>query len=195
MSENEGIQNKVINYSITDAAIAEMKEQYSGMEITCTKEYSAVKNAIAVVRTKRIEVEKMRKEFKSGALEYGRKVDTEATRVTALLLEVEEPLKETKQAIDTEKARKLEEARLAEQTRVDGIQGKITEMRNTVGDLNDLRKSDIEGRFSWLASVIICDKYAEFISQAETVRERAMDTLANRLNELMEREEEQETKD
>lgn len=104
----------VIEYNVSDAAIEQLGEELSGLTAETPEKYKAVAAGIGRVRTLRVAVEKTRKELKADALAYGRKVDGEAKRITAKLLEIEEPLKLTKQAVDDEKARIKREKEEAE---------------------------------------------------------------------------------
>jgi hypothetical protein len=108
----------LVQYDPTDAAIAEMKQRLKADLFDCstTSGYEGCRKAIAEVRAIRVNVEKHRKFLKEESLEYGRKVDSEAKRITAELESIEEPLKAKKQAIDDEKERvkrEAEEKRLA----------------------------------------------------------------------------------
>lgn len=113
----------LVKYNITDARIAELRSEFTGLTADTPKGYEAVRVAIATVRDIRVGVEKRRKELKEDSLAWGRKVDSEAKRLTALLEEIENPLKEAKALVDEakerakreaeEKARKAEEERLA----------------------------------------------------------------------------------
>lgn len=113
----------VVKYSPTEAAIAEAREAYKDLSCETPTKYKQTTEAIAVLRGWRVAVEKHRVSLKADALEYGRKVDSEAKRITSLITAIEEPLKAKKQAIDDEKERirmeaaerelKIEAARVA----------------------------------------------------------------------------------
>ena len=100
----------------TDAAIAAMRSEYMPLAINGVNDadgYKAVHNARMVVRSHRVEVEKVRKELKADALEYGRKVDAEAKRITAMLAPIEDHLAVEEDNYITEKERIRNAARLA----------------------------------------------------------------------------------
>jgi hypothetical protein len=106
----------LIKYSPSDQAIAEMASQYMGLsirDIQDTAGYKAVHDARMVVKGKRVDIEKKRKELKRVALDYGKAVDSEAARLTMLVEEVENPAKAKLAAIDNI----IEEQRKAEQLR------------------------------------------------------------------------------
>jgi chromosome segregation ATPase len=105
----------IVDYGIAEQTIADLKSRYGGLTIKSQSDYEMVRLAIADVRSIRTGVEKSRKELKADALEYGRKVDAEAKRVTALLEAIELPLLTEKSRVDRERAaerdRKEAEAR------------------------------------------------------------------------------------
>jgi hypothetical protein len=118
----------VIKYDITEAAISEMRTEYMALSIKDIHDKEGlelVHTARMVVKGKRIQVDKKRKEFKAGALEYGRKVDTEAKRITALLTPIEDYLNQEEAVVVAEKQRLKEEKEKAEQVR---IQARIDEL-------------------------------------------------------------------
>ena len=93
-----------IEFSVTDAVIAQIKEdvktlpKIEGPEDK--KNYAVVKSARARVGSLRASIEKERKDKKSGAIEYGRQLDAEAKQLTAILEEIENPLRDQVAAID-----------------------------------------------------------------------------------------------
>jgi hypothetical protein len=102
-------------FSPTDAAIAVIKAEYMPLAIKDVNDsagYKLVHSARMVVKNHRVEVEKVRKALKADALEYGRKVDSEAKRITALLEPIESHLANQENAYEAEKERIKEEARL-----------------------------------------------------------------------------------
>ena len=96
---------QLVTYDVSAAEIAATKAKYALLSAETPQGYEEVRLAIAHVRDTRVAIEKRRVELKADALAYGRLVDSEAKRFTALLLEIEEPLKAKKQVIDDEKAR------------------------------------------------------------------------------------------
>ncbi len=104
---------QLVTYSPSVAEIASWKAKYAPLSTDTPEGYEEVRLAIAHVRDTRVAVEKRRVELKADALAYGRLVDSEAKRFTVLLLEIEEPLKTKKAAVDDEKARKKAEEEAA----------------------------------------------------------------------------------
>lgn len=99
-----------IVYSVNDAAIAKLKEQFGDIVVTTTAGYKMATAAIANLRAARVSIEKTRKALKDDVLKYGRDVDGEAKRLTAMIEAIEEPLKLAKQQVDDEKERIKREA-------------------------------------------------------------------------------------
>lgn len=92
-------------YDVTDDAIALKRGKYALLKADTPQGYEQVRLAIADLRDTRVAIEKRRKELKADSLEYGRRVDTVAKLLIEQLLEIEQPLKDQKAAVDEEKAR------------------------------------------------------------------------------------------
>lgn len=111
-----------IVFGTNDEHIAEVRNKVSGLTIAGLDDkhgYEAVTKGIAYVRTLRVGVEKTRKELKADALEFGRKVDAEAKRLTEALEAIEKPLKDQKDHIDFEKERIKKEAEEAKRKKLE----------------------------------------------------------------------------
>lgn len=99
-----------------DAAIAEMAQRYMPLKIRDVNDstgFQQVHSARMVVKTHRVNVEKTRKALKEDALKYGRVVDAEAKRITALLQPIEQHLQEQEDAYNAARA-KIKAQRLQE---------------------------------------------------------------------------------
>jgi len=100
-------------FSPSDAAIAQMSEQYLAMHVSGVNDTAgckAVHDARMIVKTKRVDVEKMRAALKAEALAYGRSVDSEAKRLTELLEPIEAHLAGQERIVTDEKERLLKAA-------------------------------------------------------------------------------------
>lgn len=115
-------------YGVADAKIAELKEKYTVLKIAGVEDkkgYALVHDARMEVRDLRLAVEKKRVTLKADVLEYGRKVDAEATRIKKLLEPIESHLDAEETRIDAE-AKALKEAAQREkeaklQARIDAL--------------------------------------------------------------------------
>lgn len=135
-AEATTINTAVIEYSVTEAALEELKAQYPPeaipKDLSIKENYEHVRKGIAHVRGLRSDVEAHRKELKKDALEYGRKVDAAAKKINDKLMAIEAPMKEAKIDYDTEvEIRKREEAR-REEERIDRIATRIAGIRASV---------------------------------------------------------------
>lgn len=102
--------SQLVTYGVSPIEIAETKARYAALSADTPAGYEEVRLAIAHVRDARVSIEKRRVELKADALAFGRLVDSEAKRITELFLEIEEPLKAKKKAVDDEKERIRAEA-------------------------------------------------------------------------------------
>lgn len=107
------IKTELQKFSITDAAIAKLSAEFLALKVKGLDDkegLTEVHSARMVVRARRIEVEKKRKELKESSLSFGRAVDGEAKRITALLLPIETHLENEESIIEKEKERLALEA-------------------------------------------------------------------------------------
>lgn len=109
------LKKEVGRFSLPDAKIAQMKEQYGGLVINGVEDkagYNALNEALQIVKKTRTGIEAKRKVIKEDYLKIGTGIDGEAKRLTALLKPLEDELAAKKQAIDDEKekAKKEKEA-------------------------------------------------------------------------------------
>jgi colicin import membrane protein len=103
----------LVQYDVDEATLAATREKCATLSADTPKGYEEVRVAIGALRTTRVGIEKKRVELKADALAFGRLVDSEAKRLTALVSAIEDPLIEKKKAIDDEKDRVRREAEAA----------------------------------------------------------------------------------
>lgn len=105
--------DELIVYNVTDAAIEKMKNEFMPLKVNGVDDkegYAACYKARIEVKGYRVEVEKRRKELKAESLEFGRKVDAEAKRITERLTVIENHLQQQQDIVENEKRRIQEEA-------------------------------------------------------------------------------------
>jgi hypothetical protein len=170
-------QTSIAEYSETAAALALLRENYQGVvyDVTQSKEMKAAKEARAELRTLRTSLEKKRVEIKAPALERCRLIDSEAKRITAELVALEEPIDVQ---IKAEEAR-AEAARLeklqAEQERQDRIAGVIDAIRNVPGTMIGKPSVIIAGQLARLEDTALAeDDFAEHFQTARDALELAI---------------------
>lgn len=93
----------------TETVIAKLKERGTGLSFEDKSQYEEGRIVIGEFRTLRGQIEKRRKELKEDALNWGRKVDALAKKLTSAIEAIEEPLKAAKAIVD----QRAEEARMA----------------------------------------------------------------------------------
>lgn len=176
------IKNELITFNITDNAIAELSQQYSGLIAVFgdTKAEKELREAISVIRYYRVQIEHRRKELKADALEYGRKVDAEAKRITDSFLKIEEPLKANKEKIDAERERIKEEKRLIEVKRIETIQNKIFKIKELVFNSTHASIEEAQNMLEVLNHTKISQQeYQEFFQQAIDIHNETVESLQN----------------
>jgi hypothetical protein len=183
-----------VKYNITDTAINKMKTEYMALKVVGVDDSTGcqiVHDARIVVRDHRIAVEKTRKDLKADALEYGRKVDAEAKRITALLEPIESYLQEQEDIVKKEQERIKMEKIKAEEARVAGIWAMIATISNhgvtEYGETSEALKQ----RIILVENMIIDEKYAEFQADAESTKRGALNQLNKVLSERVEYERKQ----
>jgi colicin import membrane protein len=129
MSVIELDRTKIAIISQTETAIAELREQYMSLSIAGPEDrkgFLAVSEARKDVKARRVKVEHARKALKEDALAYGRLVDGEAKRITAMLEPIEDHLQKQEDGYEAARdaiKRQAEESRKAKlQSRVDALQ-------------------------------------------------------------------------
>lgn len=117
----ELIKNELQKFNVTDAAIAKLSTDCMSLTVKTPQDmvgYEVVKKARIDIKKRRVEVEKTRVQLKAESLEYGRRVDTEAKRITSLLEPIETHLINQEKIVEDEKARIKAEAEAKEAARV-----------------------------------------------------------------------------
>jgi len=121
---------QLVEFDITEAAIAKMENLYMGLTVKGVdddKGFQEVHEARMVVKNHRVSVEKRRKELKADALEWGRRVDTEAKKIFSKLEPIENHLAEQERIVTDEKKRIKEAEERAFQEKIDNRMQQLSE--------------------------------------------------------------------
>ncbi len=184
---------QVINYNVTNAALAELKERHAGKVVTDKASLKVVTGAIGEVRTLRTSIEKKRKELKADSIAWGKRVDAEAIRLTEALLEIETPMKESKAEFGAQLAegKRLEEEK--ERRRGETHQERIRNIiampgKAIMGGKGELKRQ-ITTLESWHVDEDLCE---EFTISTKEARESALNAMKDLLQGELEREAEAE---
>lgn len=147
----------IAEYSETAAAIADLRQRHEGVvyDVTVPKQMKLAKEARAELRTLRTSLEKKRVEIKAPALERCRLIDSEAKRITAELVSLEEPIdvqiKAEEARAETVRLEKLE----AERLRVEAVQKKIQAIRDVPASLVGKPSVIIAGQLANLKATVL----------------------------------------
>lgn len=148
----------VIEYNITDAALAELAEKHK--DVDAHKDYDAAKLAAKECQQLRKGLEEKRVELKADALAYGRAVDGEANRIKAAIVKVEQPIKD--QITEIDNAEKIKEEK-----RVATIESYLGVLRAYGHDTEGKTLAELQAWQEQLNELEITEEiYQEFREQA-----------------------------
>lgn len=185
--EQETLENKVIEFSVNDARIAEVKEDLG--EVDAHQDLDHAKAAKKTLTKMRTTLAEAHKAAKGDALAYGRRCDAEKNRLLELIAEIEDPITEQLDDIKNAAARE-------EQQRQDQIMEGIEQIQAFALDRHDLTFEQLNERLDTLLSLKVDpDFYAEHTEDAENAKEVAESKLRIAImNESTRLEEEAERK-
>ena len=130
------------------------------------------------MKGKRVEVEKKRKELKADALEWGRKVDTEAKRIFGLLEPIETHLQTEENRVAQEKERIRQEKIEKEKARVAKIEKAIEDINRLGMSLVGLDSGQLEALLKEAQDCTIDEKtYGEFIDRAQQTKQAVIEAI------------------
>ena len=173
------VQQAVAEFDRVAAGIKVLQDKYGSVvyDVTTTAGMKDAKAARAAVREPRFEVERIRKDAKAPILALGKKLDTEAKRITEELLKIEEPIQ---LQIETEEQRKETEkqaAIAAEMKRVSDLQDRVAELRGCP-NLSPTSGSElIAQHIQDLEGIAVDNSFQEFRQQAEDAKAAGLSRL------------------
>jgi len=161
--DQETLENMVVVFSINDARIAELAEDFK--EVDAYEDLEVAKAAKKSLTTMRTALGDAHKEAKADALAYGRRCDAEKNRLLVLIAEIEDPITEQLDAIKNAAARE-------EQQRIDKIMEGIEQIQAFALDRHDLTFEQLNERLDTLLALKVDpDFYAEMTQDAENAKE------------------------
>lgn len=120
LNKDEVIKTLPEKFNAVTAGIDTLKQRYTGLRIIGIDDkngYEAVRTGLAELRSTRVAVEEARSTFKRPLLDIGNAIDAEAKRITAEIVNIEDPLRQEKKRIDDEKDA-IKAAKVAEEQRL-----------------------------------------------------------------------------
>ena len=181
----------IVTYSRTEAAIAELRKKYAGAtyDLTTVAGDKAARAGRLELVTLRGNLEKKRKELKAPALEFGKKIDSEAVRLTAEIVALEKPIddqiKADEQRRDDERRAKEAAEAARRKVHIDAI-AKITGYVEQAADLSSER---IGKGIAYLQGMDLSG-FEEFVDEAAATRTRTIAALEVLRSKAVAREEE-----
>ncbi len=173
------VQKAVAEFDRVGAGIKALQEKYSGVlyDVMTTAGMKDAKSARAAVREPRYEIERIRKDAKAPILALGKKLDTEAKRITEELLAIENPIALQIEAEEARKEAEKQAAIAAEMQRVAALQERIAELRgNPVLSASD-SSILISDHIQDLEEILVDETFAEFREQAEVTKAAGLTRL------------------
>lgn len=163
----------VVEYSRTEAALADLRGKYQGVayDLTTTKGDKEARAARLELTTLRTSLEKKRKEFKAPVLEFGKKIDSEAARITAEIVALETPIDQQIKADESRRAAENAERERIEAERIAGLREKISAIRGFVAKCNGITSERIAKGIELVGqSDVSAEVFAELAPEAEQAK-------------------------
>jgi hypothetical protein len=158
----------IVRFTRTEAALAELRARFkdAAFDLTTTAGDTAARQARRELVSLRTGLDKRRKELKLPAVEFGRKIDSEASRLTTEIVALEEPID---QQIKADEQRR-EEQRLAriraEEERQEAHRQRITDITNVAVRAAGMSSSEIAEKIALVTRITIGDDFEEFSAPA-----------------------------
>ena len=158
----------IVRFTRTEAALAELRARFkdAAFDLTTTAGDTAARQARRELVSLRTGLDKRRKELKLPAVEFGRKIDSEASRLTTEIVALEEPID---QQIKADEQRR-EEQRLAriraEEDRQEAHRQRITDITNVAVRAAGMSSSEIAEKIALVTRITIGDDFEEFSAPA-----------------------------
>lgn len=184
----EVVTKALTDFDLVAAGLEQLNKNYKGMlfDVETPNGMAVAKAARAALRNPRYEIERIRKEAKAPLLAIGKKLDSEAARITAEILKLEEPIdqqiKNEEQRKERERLAKVE----AEQKRIAAILARIEAIRLLPSRAIGKTSAEVKRLLDEAAAIIIDNDFAEYAPQANTALQTTILALqgahAERLN-------------
>ena len=172
----ETIKTELQKYNVTDAAIAKLNADYMALAVKGVDDkagYEVVKTARIDIKKRRVEVEKTRVQLKAESLEYGRRVDGEAKRITALLEPIETHLIGQEKIVEDEKERLKAEVEAKETARIQARIDRLESMGMGLIAGHYKLPYGVEGVAVPVAILKVCtdEQFAQFVGEIQAKKD------------------------
>lgn len=168
----------IVAYSRTEAALAELRAKYQDAryDLSTTAGDKAARAARLELTTTRTSLEKKRKELKAPAVEFGRKVDAEAARLTGELLALENPIDAQIKADERRREDERSAREEAEAARKKVHTDAIAKIAGYVAQAAEMPSARIAAGLAFLEGMELTG-FEEFTEEAAATRQRTVAAL------------------
>ena len=173
------VSKAVAEFDRVGTGLAELRKQYGNVvyDVTTAAGMSEAKAARAAIREPRYEIERIRKAAKAPILALGKKLDSEAARITGELEKLEKPIDNAIKAEEERKEAEKEARIQAEMKRVTDLQERVAELRGCP-NLSASSGSDlIAGHISDLEALPIDESLQEYQQQGADAKAAGLQRL------------------
>ena len=182
----------VVEYSTTAAALHELRARYASATyaVQTTAGMREARAARATLRDLRVALEEKRKELKAPILDRGRLLDSEAKRITAELVALEDPIDAQIRAEEDRKAQEKARAEQAERERIAMIDQRLNWIRGRAPNAARLRTAaEVQAVIGELEQIPLTEAlYAEKLPIATELYASELAWLRSHASALAERE-------
>jgi len=183
---------EIVEYSKTQAVLGDLRQRYEGLvfEVTTAKGMIDARKARAEIREWRIGLEKERVRIKAPALERARLIDSEAKRITAELVKLEQPIDEQIKGEEEKKEKERLTKEEAEKTRVETLRGRIQAISEIPFRERGRTSSEITIILVSTRAIPIDERFQEFQQEAQSVKDGVIGELEKLFAETLAMEQE-----
>jgi hypothetical protein len=187
------METAIVEYTATEQALAELRTRYevAVFDVSTSKGLDAAKAARAEIRGYRVSLEKMRVELKAPVIAHGKLLDDEAKRITAALVELEDPIDAIIKAEEKRKQEEKVERDRIEAARIAEIRAKVAAIVASPNGAGKTSEQVIARRDEIAALVIDIAGFAELAGEAMMAQQQAVATLNKMAGDKKAQEDEQ----
>ena len=170
----------LVTYSKTESALAALRTKHAGVvfDLTTAKGDKDARSARLELVTLRTGLEKKRKEFKAPALALGKKIDSEAERITAEIVVLETFIDLQIKADEKRRADEKAEKERIEALRVQGLRDKIAGIRACLVRCNGITAERIAKGIAQVEQLnVSSDAFDELASEAQVAKVETLSAM------------------
>lgn len=171
-NELVAIETTLQEFSKVDAGLAVLRDAYQGVvyQVQTKEGMEAAKHARRALREPRFKVETLRKEAKRPLLDLGKRLDAEAKRIEAAIMELEQPIVEQINHEEERVIREAAEKLAAETRRVERLEARLDTIRLMPYDANGLDSKTVQAVLDEAKALPIGDDWEEFKEKAAAAK-------------------------